>query len=319
MATQTVTRARALFQSGQPQSAMNLLGEAARANDPDALDFLARLCVTGDIVQRDLRLARDLFRRSAEAGSRDGAASYRAFLANGTGGERDWQQALKQLKLAASTDAGARAELKLIQGMSIADDGAPQGDFVGEPLSSEPKVTRFPALFSDAECDFLVQAAAATLMPSVVVDPRTGEQRPNPVRTSDAAGFPLVQERPAIHALNRRLAAASGTEVSQGEPLQILRYRAGQEYKPHFDALPDAANQRVLTFLVYLNDGFEGGETRFLSTGLEVTARKGDGLLFRNASDDGRPDPKSQHAGLPVTSGEKLLASRWIRAHPLEY
>ena len=42
----------------------------------------------------------------------------------------------------------------------------------------------------------------------------------------------------------------------------------------------------------------------------------GDALLFRNATDDGRPDPESLHAGLPVTSGEKLLASRWIRQKP---
>ena len=69
----------------------------------------------------------------------------------------------------------------------------------------------------------------------------------------------------------------------------------------------------MLTFLVYLNDDFQGGETEFLSTGLKVKGRKGDGLLFRNADESGQPDLNSRHAGLPPVSGIKFLASRWIR------
>ncbi|HEY0626532.1 MAG TPA: 2OG-Fe(II) oxygenase [Allosphingosinicella sp.] len=140
----------------------------------------------------------------------------------------------------------------------------------------------------------------------------------NPVRTSDGMAFPLMLENPAVHALNRRLAAASGTQVTQGEPLQILRYSPGQEYKAHVDALPVGTNQRILTMLVYLNEDYAGGETKFLETGLGFKGRTGDALLFRNASADGRPDPMARHAGLPVTRGQKLIASRWIRAKPLD-
>ena len=67
--------------------------------------------------------------------------------------------------------------------------------------------------------------------------------------------------------------------------------------------------------IVYLNDGYRGGETMFVRTGLSVRGRKGDALLFRNTLADGRPDPMSEHAGLPVTSGTKLIASRWIWAN----
>jgi prolyl 4-hydroxylase len=105
----------------------------------------------------------------------------------------------------------------------------------------------------------------------------------------------------------------SGTAPEWGEPLQVLRYRPGQEFKPHRDCTDDVANQRVWTMLVYLNDGYAGGETEFLETGLKVRGGTGDGLLFRNADEAGRPDMRTLHAGLPVTSGEKLLASRWIR------
>jgi prolyl 4-hydroxylase len=141
----------------------------------------------------------------------------------------------------------------------------------------------------------------------------------DPLRTSEAAGFPFVSEWPAVHALNRRMAAASGTDVRQGETLQVLRYARGQEYRPHLDAIPALANQRVLTFLVYLNDDYGGGETDFPELGLHIRGEAGMGLLFANALPDGRPDPRMRHAGLPVRSGSKLLASRWIRARLPEH
>ena len=43
-----------------------------------------------------------------------------------------------------------------------------------------------------------------------------------------------------------------------------------------------------------------------------------DAPLFRNALADGTRDPAAAHAGLPVIRGEKLIASRWIRARPFE-
>jgi len=317
MASQTVFRAQQLLQSGQAQNAVNLLGTAGSKGDPDALFMLAELCLAGNVVHRDLPLSRDLFRRAAEAGSADGAAVYRAFVANGTGAAPDWPKATELLEKAAGTSIDAQRELALIAQMRLAMDGNPKAAPEGERLSAAPEVHVFRGLFTPAECDFLIDAAKPRLTPSVVVDPRTGRQVPNPVRTSDGAAFPLAGENPAMHALCRRLAAASGTDVGQGEPLQILRYHPGQEFRPHFDSIHDTDNQRILTFLVYLNEDFEGGETQFLATGLKVKGGKGDGLLFRNADDSGRSDPNAQHAGLPPTSGEKFLASRWIRQRPV--
>jgi prolyl 4-hydroxylase len=138
------------------------------------------------------------------------------------------------------------------------------------------------------------------------------------VRNSDVAAFPLAYETPAVHALNRRLAAISATAPEQGEPLQILRYGPGQQYKAHSDALPNAANQRICTALVYLNEDYAGGETHFLANDLKVRGAVGDAILFVNADREGRPDADARHAGLPVTRGTKLLASRWIRARPLD-
>ena len=97
-----------------------------------------------------------------------------------------------------------------------------------------------------------------------------------------------------------------------------MRYQPGQHYRPHLDAVPGLANQRALTLLVYLNEDYDGGETRFTRLGLTHRGRKGDGLLFANCLPDGRPDPLSEHAGLAVRSGTKRIASRWIRQRPAE-
>jgi prolyl 4-hydroxylase len=66
------------------------------------------------------------------------------------------------------------------------------------------------------------------------------------------------------------------------EPLfeapQVMHYAGGQEFKPHFDFLDPqqpgeardlaARGQRIATFLLYLNDDDEGGETIFPRCGL---------------------------------------------------
>jgi prolyl 4-hydroxylase len=113
--------------------------------------------------------------------------------------------------------------------------------------------------------------------------------------------------------MNRRLAALTGTDVHRGEPLQILRYRPGQQYHPHTDWLGEE-NARMLTALIYLNEEYEGGETAFVKLGFKLRGRKGDVLAFSSIDAQGGFEPLSEHAGLPVTAGTKYLASRWIRA-----
>jgi prolyl 4-hydroxylase len=314
-----VNQAETLLRRGNLQGAAVLLKEAERAGDPRAARELALWCLTGQVIRRDLAASRALFERAAALGDDYSAEVTRAFLAGGVGGPADWNRAIQLLRDAASADPQALAQLRLIEAMPLGPNGEPQPEFAQEILCDQPDVRLFPGLFTPAECAYLIEVATPVLQPSVVIDPHTGRQIPNPIRTSSGVGFPFTDENPAIHALNRRLAAASGTDVRAGEPLQILRYVPGEQYRQHSDALPGVApaQQRVMTFLVYLNEDYEGGETSFPELGLKICGRTGDGLLFRNASADGTPDPRSVHAGLPVTRGAKYLASRWIRATPL--
>jgi prolyl 4-hydroxylase len=273
----------------------------------------------GKLRAGDPAAARDLFRRAAEAGDRKAASIYVNLLAAGIGGPRDWQRALRLLARLAPGSLRAAAALAMIGRMRIDEEGDPLEVPNGVLLSRTPAITRFEALFTPEECAWLTASARPMLAPSVVVDPRTGTQRPDPLRSAEAVGFTAPLENPAVHALNRRIAAASGTAAEQGEPLQVLRYVPGGEYREHLDAIPGFANQRVQTMLVWLSDGFEGGGTQFPAASLVLRGAPGDAILFTNVRGDGRPDPTARHAGLPVLAGEKLLASRWIRARAFDY
>ncbi len=313
-----IAQAYSLVSSGRAREAVMLLSRLADSGDGPAAYQMAEWAREGQHVRRDFAMARRLYGRSAQAGLIEGGRRFLALVAVGVGGPREWQQALEILAAFAETDATARRQLALIEAMQLTPEGDPAEIPAGEVLSDAPRVTRFPALFTQDECSYLAEAADPLFEPAMTVEEYTGRELRNPVRTSDTAVFPWVGENPAIHALNRRIAAASGTRPEQGEPLQILRYRDGQEYKPHIDAIPGLDNQRILTMLVYLNDDYDGGETRFLNADLTVRGKTGDALLFANTDADGRPDQQAQHAGLPVTRGVKLLASRWIRERPVE-
>ncbi|HMG46709.1 MAG TPA: 2OG-Fe(II) oxygenase [Allosphingosinicella sp.] len=307
-----LARAFALLEAGRKAEGLLIVNQLAAQGEPEALFTLAKEKWRGIILPQDLAQARQLFRRADEAGHALAAVLCTNLLANGIAGEPDWPGALRRLREEARGNPRRKQILSLVEKMKLDPQGDPLSLPPGRRLSEAPEVTLFPHLFSAAECDYLRQAEPA-YRPSMVIDQATGGDVPDPIRTSDGTVIHWLIEDPAIHALNRRLAAASGTSVDQGEPLQILRYRPGQQYLNHFDFVPGAENQRMLSALVYLNDGFKGGETCFVRTGLKVKGRKGDALVFRNLGADRQADPLSEHAGLPVTGGTKFLASRWIR------
>ncbi|HEX8526110.1 2OG-Fe(II) oxygenase [Allosphingosinicella sp.] len=306
-----LARAFALWEAGRTAESILAFTQLAAQNDPVALATLGELKWRGGVMPQDSAQGRELFRRAGEAGHAPSAAIATNLLASGIAGPRDWPAALERLRKEGRTDARRRQALSLLDKMKLTKNGDPKSLPAGERVSESPEVTVYRGLFSAAECDYLRQMAEPGYQPSFVYD-SAGRPLRDTIRTSDGSTIHWQIEDPAVHALNRRLAATSGTGYDQGESLQILRYRPGEQYHPHFDYVEDSDNQRILTALVYLNQDYEGGETCFVKTGLKVKGRKGDAVVFRNAAPDGRIDPLAEHAGLPVTSGIKYLASRWI-------
>jgi len=71
---------------------------------------------------------------------------------------------------------------------------------------------------------------------------------------------------------------------------------------------------RFFTAITYLNDAFEGGATSFPHVGVEIAPKAGRLVLWSNTTPgDISPHPKSAHAGMPVTSGEKNILTFWLR------
>lgn len=315
----TIGQVEALLAARRFAEAARLLIAAADAGETEAVAELAHWRIAGNLVRRDLAEARRLFGNAAARGDDGSAALHAGFLAGGVGGPDDWPAALSALRSLAKRQEPAAAQLRLIEAMDLGEDGFPRGPIETRLLSEAPFAATARGFMTEAECRYLRAAGEPALQPSVVVDPATGRMVPHPVRSSDAAPFGVYAEDLVVNALNRRIAAWSGTRPDQGEPLQLLRYRPGGEYKAHMDALPAEPNQRVLTALVYLSGDYEGGETHFPNAGISFRGGMGAALLFRNAGPDGRPDPLSLHAGLPVTKGAKYLASRWIRAERFTY
>jgi prolyl 4-hydroxylase len=314
-----IDRVRNLVDGSRFADAAALLAAEAKAGDPSALHELAEWSISGDIIPRDLARARALLASAAAAGDDQSGLLHASFLASGTGGPADWPGALAALRAIAPRDARASRQIEMLSSMALDAEGSPASLPMPEPLSNQPDAGVARCFLTPAEAEYLAAIASPFLQPSQVVDERTGQTIPHPVRRSDGAMFGVRLEDAVVTAINRRIAALTDTGYDQGEPLQLLRYRRGNEYRAHLDTLPGEPNQRLFTVIVYLTEGYDGGETVFPRTGLSVKGQLGDALVFRNLTLGDRPDPLTQHAGLPVTRGEKIIATRWIRIDRFSY
>ncbi|MDM0043501.1 2OG-Fe(II) oxygenase [Variovorax dokdonensis] len=184
----------------------------------------------------------------------------------------------------------------------------------------DPRVVMFGNLLSDEECDGLIAAADSRLSRSLTVETKTGGEAVNQDRTSDGMFFERG-ENEIVHRIEARIARLLNWPVEYGEGLQVLRYRPGAQYRPHYDYFDPGepgtptilrrGGQRLGTLLMYLRAPEQGGGTVFPDVGVEIAAKRGCGVFFGYD----RPDPgtRSLHGGSPVLAGEKWVATKWLR------
>ena len=197
----------------------------------------------------------------------------------------------------------------------------PPGLNVAAPqiVSGQPVIRRFARLLTTEESEYLIGLSSPYLVPAEVLDRSRNQATQSRVRTNSVAAFSAVHLDLVVHAINLRLARAAALPATNGELLNVLMYRPGEEYRPHFDFFPielakaDPNGQRIRTLLVYLNNDYDGGETNFVTLGLKIKGEPGDAILFHNCDAAGAPDRATLHAGLPVARGEKWLLSKWYR------
>jgi prolyl 4-hydroxylase len=183
-----------------------------------------------------------------------------------------------------------------------------------------PSIVVLGGFLSDEECDGLIEGAKPRMARSLTVATKTGGEELNEDRTSNGM-FYARTENELIARIERRLAQLTRWPMENGEGLQILHYRPGAEYKPHYDYFDPAepgtptilkrGGQRVATVIMYLNDPIKGGGTTFPDVKLQVSPKRGNAVFF--SYDKPHPSTGSLHGGAPVIEGEKWIATKWLR------
>jgi len=167
-------------------------------------------------------------------------------------------------------------------------------------------LTEIPGLYTPAECRALIALAESVGFAPAPIDPdfhgpqgfQAREGRDNHrAALHDEAIAAAIWTRARRHVP----AALQGrTALGLNERLRFYRYDKGQSFAAHTDGYHrrDDGAQSLLTFMLYLNDGFEGGETVFEATAQSVRPVTGTALVFAH---------QLWHAGRPITQGRKYV------------
>ena len=324
------------------------LRAAAERGDPAAqLELGGRLLVGRDGITAEPAEGMQLVRTALEQGHAEAFNLMATLTAAGAWTEHSWPRALDLLCAAAERgSADARTQLRLIAGdrdlAAAVERGADTGVDVWRRLRASADLERFvqppqpvpkcnsPRIWTadgfatPGECDWLIERARDKLQPAKMYDRAERVTRFNAIRNNSDYFFNVVESGLLMVLLRVRISLLVSLPVPHMEPPQMLHYAPGQELRAHFDFLRDNNSpygennyqgNRVVTFLLYLNEGYEGGHTHFIRADLRHRGRRGDAVFFANLK-GGEPDRMSLHSGTAVESGEKWLLSQWIHDRP---
>lgn len=182
-----------------------------------------------------------------------------------------------------------------------------------------PGVVVIEGLLTPAECDDWRAFADGHGYEDAPITTGSGFKMRKDIRNNDRA---MVDDKGRADLLWSRVApacfdVAGRRAVGLNERLRFYRYTAGQKFDWHYDGCyerPDGKERSFLTFMVYLNDGCRGGETRIVIAEdgpaaqrlfergddpvIDVAPKIGMGLLFLH---------QLRHTGAEVTAGTKYV------------
>jgi prolyl 4-hydroxylase len=295
-----------------PEEGVAALESLAENGDADALSTLATLRGAGAWTHHSWPEALDLLQTAAELGSAEARGQllvltpdhgFASDVRSGAAREPDRWRALKE-----SVDLGEWVTpLPPVQ------------------VCDAPRVWTAERFTTPQLCEWLLSRARDRFTPALMRDATTGVAEALDTRTCSDFAFDVVDGGIVMLLLRVKISNATRIPVPHMEPPQIFHYAIGEEIQPHYDYLfdgktaygPDGnyTGDRLATFLLYLNDGYEGGELEFPYGPFSYKGRPGDGIFFASQRDK-KPDPKSLHGATPVTRGEKFILSQWIHNQP---
>jgi hypothetical protein len=290
---------------------------AAKAGSAAGLRLLGLNLLTHDPIDAEPGIA--MMRAAADKGDAEAASVCAVLAAMDPNLPDRWTVARRSLAIAAELgSASARAQLDFLEAAPPDPDAS---SLPRRVVFSSPRISVIEGCATDAECDWMIDRARPHLRRARVYDPNSGGFRTEQGRSNSSVEFDIARSDVVLMRLRARISTITG--LHRLEASSVLHYAPGEAFEPHFDFL-DPANpgyardigkngQRVATFLLYLNEGYEGGETAFPKLDWRYKGRKGDALLFWNVDAAGQPDTNTFHAGLPPTKGEKWLFSQWLR------
>lgn len=294
-----------------PEEGVSFLESAAARDDAGALCALATLRAAGAWTRQSWPEALDLLEQAAVRGSTDARAQLcviagdQSSAANARGSSADadcWRRLKDSIDLPAFVTPRPPAQVCESPRIWTAQD------FAGRDL-----------------CAWLISRSTGRLKAAKMRDVTTGVARALDTRTCSDFAFDIVTGGIVMLLLRTKISAVTSIPAPHMEPPQIFHYAVGQEIKAHHDFLFDGAHSygkdgkysgdRLATFLMYLNEDYEGGDLEFPRGGYSYKGKIGDGIFFASQR-DGKPDPMSLHAARPVISGEKYILSQWIHNQP---
>lgn len=311
---------------GRTALARGWFARAAKQGSVAALRSLAiNLLTKSPIVERD---GVNMIRAAAHKGDAEAAYVCGMLAAQDYRLAERWSVARECLERAA--DRGwelAREQLSFLE--RVGAGGDPAVLTLASPvraISESPRIGVVEGFASREICDWLIARARPRVGRALVHDKAIGGGRVEEARSNSSVAFNVAQSDIVLMLVRARIAATASIPPESLESSAVLHYAPGQQFEPHVDYLDPSVpgyaadlaenGQRVATFLVYLNEDYEGGETDFPQIGWRYRGRKGDALLFWNVDASGSPDLQTIHAGLPPTTGEKWLLSQWLRCRP---
>lgn len=179
----------------------------------------------------------------------------------------------------------------------------------------EPKV--YPNFISDQEAKYILEKSAKHFEDSIVISGVDTN-----IRKSKTCW--LTKDDPNIKKIIQRVCDIHGYSIQNAEDLQVVKYDKNGYYNEHHDSCCDdndkciefneRGGNRLVTMVIYLNDGFSGGATRFVNLNKDIKPEKYSGILFHPMNKKGdKCHHNSLHAGLPIDNGNKYIANVWIR------
>jgi prolyl 4-hydroxylase len=339
-----VARAEQLDQLGRHTDAVDCLVAGVRRHDVEATTRLGKRLLIGDRAPHLPVDGARFLGEAAEHGGAEAAALVAVCLAVGmtgspsitaalaslvTAARRGWQPAQAQLQVLAGEPSpagrtGRDGDDAHWQRLADRIDLAPwQRPPAGKELHGEPLIRSFPAFIAPPVRQWIIERARGRLMRALVYDAVIRQTTTHETRTNTSAVFNLLETDLVCVLVQTRMAACLGLPFRNLEAMTVLHYDPGEQITEHYDFVdpnvPDyerqvrERGQRVVTFLVYLNDDYGAGETEFPRLGVRHKGSAGEGMFFVNAFADGKPDVRTLHAGRATTSGEKWIVSQFIK------